>query len=156
MEPEARMMNDPATNRRVVERRLVEQAREARDRAYAPYSGFPVGAAILSDSGAVFTGCNVENAASPAGMCAERVALGAAVAHGERVFAAIAVIGSEDDAPCWPCGSCRQVLHEFAPELQVITPAGGGGLQRESLSLLLPRAFDLPRRPGPGNAEDGS
>jgi cytidine deaminase len=135
-------------------RALLERAREARERAYAPYSGFPVGAALLTASGSVVTGCNVENAAYPLSQCAERVALGAAVARGERELVAVAVTGPGSD-PCWPCGSCRQALHELAPGLWVVTPDGGGGAGDEagfemvSLADLLPRAFELPGHRSP-------
>lgn len=138
-------------------RALLAHAREARGRAYAPYSGFPVGAALLTRSGEIVTGCNVENAAYPLSMCAERVALGAAVAQGERELVAIAVVGPENDRPCWPCGSCRQALHELAAGLWVVTPSGGAGeagggaadIEIVPLSELLPRAFELSgREPG--------
>jgi homotetrameric cytidine deaminase len=91
-------------------RALLAQAREARAHAYAPYSRFPVGAALMADDGRVFTGCNVENASYGLTNCAERVALGKAVSEGVRRFVAVAVVGPEDDAPCAPCGACRQVL----------------------------------------------
>lgn len=120
--------------------RLVAAAVEARGRAYAPYSGFPVGAALLSKGGRVFTGCNVENASYGLTVCAERVALFNAVSAGVREFAAIAVACGE--APCAPCGACRQVLYEFAPDLTVLL-ADGEGRRWETmpLSALLPKGF---------------
>jgi cytidine deaminase len=121
---------------------LLQAAREARAGAYAPYSRFPVGAAILTESGEVFTGCNVENASYGLALCAERVAVGKAVSEGSRRFRAIAVLGPQDDRPCYPCGSCRQVLFEFAPDLLVITAGSEqGGQELTPLRELLPRAF---------------
>jgi cytidine deaminase len=123
-------------------RALLAQAREARAHAYAPYSRFPVGAAILADDGRVFTGCNVENASYGLTNCAERVALGKAVSEGVRRFVAVAVVGPEDDAPCAPCGACRQVLAEFGVDVQVVTPDGTpGGIRISSVGALLPGAF---------------
>lgn len=89
------------------------------DRAYVPYSRFPVGAALECADGTVFTGCNVENASYPAGLCAERNAMFHAVAEGHTDFVRIVVAGRSDDF-CYPCGICRQVMKEFAPELEVI------------------------------------
>jgi len=122
------------------ESRLVAAAVEARGKAYAPYSGFAVGAALLSKGGRVFTGCNVENASYGLTVCAERVALFKAVSEGVREFEAIAVACG--DAPCSPCGACRQALYEFAPELKVVL-ADGQGRRGETmpLSQLLPNAF---------------
>lgn len=128
---------------------LLQRAREARSNAYAPYSRFPVGAALLTSDGSVFTGCNIENAAYGLTNCAERVALGKAVSEGERAFHAIAVVGPQDDLPCAPCGSCRQVLHEFGPDLLVITPGGAEGEPLVTpLRELLPGAFGPARLRG--------
>lgn len=122
------------------ESRLVAAAVGARGRAYAPYSGFPVGAALLSKGGRVFTGCNVENASYGLTVCAERVALFKAVSEGVREFEAIAVACGE--APCSPCGACRQALYEFAPNLKVILTDGEGRKWETTvLSHLLPRSF---------------
>ncbi|HEY0972179.1 MAG TPA: cytidine deaminase [Gemmatimonadales bacterium] len=127
------------------EARLVEAAREAMGRAYAPYSRFRVGAAILCDDGTaegrIVTGCNVENASYPASLCAERVALGAAVAMGLDRFRAVAV-ATEADAPSSPCGICRQVLAEFAPRMPVVSAAADGVLARWTMGELLPAPFD--------------
>lgn len=122
------------------EARLVAAAVEARKNAYAPYSGFAVGAALLAKGRRVFTGCNVENASYGLTVCAERVALFKAVSEGVREFEAIAVACGE--TPCSPCGACRQALYEFAPELKVIL-ADGEGRRWETMSLsqLLPHAF---------------
>jgi len=122
---------------------LVEAAREARTHAYAPYSKFSVGAAVLA-GGRIFTGANVENASYPLGICAERAAVAAAVTAGERTIDAVAVVGSgEDITP--PCGGCRQVLNEFGPAMVVIAESPGGKRRRWTLSDLLPDAF------GPGS-----
>ena len=106
---------------------LIARAAAARTRAYAPYSGFAVGAALLTESGSVYEGVNVENASYPVGICAERAALAAAVSHGERRFAALAVIAASPDV-CAPCGMCRQMLMEFplrrtTGAVRVMTPA---------------------------------
>ncbi|MGE5574086.1 MAG: cytidine deaminase [Bacteroidota bacterium] len=132
--------------------RLIELAREARERAYAPYSGFAVGAALLGRSGRVYTGCNVENASYPAGICAERCAVAKAVSEGEREFSAIAVVG-DTDGPCAPCGICRQVLAEFGPDIQVIMTNLKGSTKVVAAADLLPGAFtgaDVSRTSGGG------
>lgn len=125
---------------------LRERALAAMERAYAPYSSFPVGAALLGTDGSVTEGCNVENAAYPAGTCAERAALAAAVARGLRSFRTI-VIATSAAEPTPPCGMCRQALIEFSPDLEVISVTGSGKEARWRLSDLLPHAF-LPRSMG--------
>lgn len=119
---------------------LRERALGAMARAYAPYSGFRVGAALLGTDGSVTEGCNVENASFPAGICAERGALAAAVARGIRDFDSI-TIATEADEPTPPCGICRQVLEEFSPRLLVISVTADGREARWTLDELLPRAF---------------
>jgi cytidine deaminase len=119
---------------------LRARAASAMERAYAPYSNFRVGAALLASDGSVVEGCNVENASFPAGSCAERVAVGAAIARGLREFVALAVF-TETTEPTPPCGVCRQVLMEFAPDLPVLSATSSGAEARWSVSELLPHAF---------------
>ena len=119
---------------------LTERAMAAMERAYAPYSGFRVGAAILGSDGSIAEGCNVENASYPAGICAERAAISAAIARGVRDFSTI-VIATEADRPTPPCGMCRQVMMEFAPQLEVVSVTRGGVDARWTMSDLLPEAF---------------
>ena len=119
--------------------RLVEKARTARRNAYCPYSRFAVGAALLAESGRIYTGANCENAAFGAGICAERAALSAAVTAGERRFLLLAVAAG--DKPVTPCGICRQMLAEFG-DLTVICAAAEGDQRLVTpLSSLLPHAF---------------
>ena len=118
---------------------LVQAAIEARRNAHAPYSNFPVGAAIECSDGTVFTGCNVENLSFGLTMCAERVAVGAAVAAGHRDFLYVAVV-AETNVPISPCGACRQVLAEFHPSLQILSANLKGQIEEFSLTDLLPRA----------------
>jgi cytidine deaminase len=119
---------------------LTARARAVQARAYAPYSGFRVGAALLCTDGTVVEGCNVENASYPAGTCAERVALGAAVAAGHQRFDAI-VIATDAPEGTPPCGVCRQALAEFGTALTVIAIAPDGRQTRWTLDTLLPHPF---------------
>lgn len=119
---------------------LMAKAIVATSNAYAPYSGFRVGAALAAASGKVYTGANIENAAYGITVCAERVALFKAVSEGERHFTAIAV-AAEDEEDAAPCGSCRQALAEFAAEITVIYRAGGE-VRTSSLATLLPDRFE--------------
>jgi cytidine deaminase len=121
-------------------RALYERATAARDRAYAPYSNFQVGAALLGTDGSISDACNVENAAFPAGTCAERAALACAVARGVRTFRTL-VIATSAEQPTPPCGMCRQALIEFSPDLEVISTTRGGREARWRLAELLPQAF---------------
>ena len=119
---------------------LATVASEVMGQAYAPYSGFRVGAALRSRDGRVFVGCNVENAAYPAGICAERGAVAAAVAQGAREFVLL-VVCTEATQPTPPCGMCRQVLVEFSPHLDIVSVTRDGAQARWSLSDLLPSPF---------------
>lgn len=120
---------------------LVERAREARLRAVAPYSNFKVGAAIETASGEVITGCNIENATYGLTMCAERVAMFKALSEGHRDFVRIAVVADSAE-PTPPCGACRQILWEFAPEAEVILANLAGAARRVTVRELLPGPFD--------------
>lgn len=118
---------------------LIQRAAAARLRAYAPYSHYQVGAALLANSGRVFIGVNVENAAYPLTMCAERAAVASAVSAGERSFSAIAVVTDNGGTPC---GSCRQVLAEFGLDIIVLIVDGQGKIRQETtVRELLPGAF---------------
>jgi cytidine deaminase len=130
-----------------VQQQLLDRARVARQAAYAPYSHFSVGAAVLTADGDIFTGCNIENASFGATLCAERVAVFTAVAAGQRRFTALAVVAGTPD-PVPPCGLCLQVLAEFSPDCQVImaTAAAAGAVRLATLEDLLPLAFRLPDR----------
>ncbi len=118
--------------------KLIDRAAQARQQAYAPYSNYQVGAALLTRSGKVFTGANVENAVYPLCLCAERVAVAKAVSEGERDLAAIAVVTANGGSPC---GSCRQVLHEFAPDMVVYVADVTGRYEQTTVADLLPDAF---------------
>ena len=119
---------------------LRDAAFAALEQAYAPYSSFRVGAAILAADGSVGVGCNVENASYPAGLCAERVAIGTLAARGMRRFVLL-VIATEADSPTPPCGMCRQMLAEFAPGLPIVSVTRSGASARWSLADLLPTPF---------------
>ncbi len=139
---------------------LLAAARDAARAAYAPYSGFAVGAAILTADGTTVTGCNIENASYPLAMCAERVAVGTALAAGHRAIQAIAV--ATPAAPGGtPCGACRQVLNEFVPRggTMIVVLEGSQGPEQVPLASLLPRSFgpaDLDRASEgePANRQD--
>lgn len=120
---------------------LLRAAREARERAYAPYSGFRVGAAVLADDGRIFSAPNVENASYGMSLCAERGAVHKAVSEGASRLEAVAVVAS-GEGHTWPCGACRQVLYEFGRgELVVISESPDGKLEEHTLAELLPNAF---------------
>lgn len=129
------------------DKELLALAHQAREHAYAPYSNFLVGAALLADSGKEYLGCNVENASYGAGNCAERTAFFKAVSEGERSFSKIAIVGgllgSKADGPCYPCGICRQVMSEFCDldSFQVLFEGGNGTVKKVSLRELMPLAF---------------
>ena len=120
---------------------LIRMALAAREKAYAPYSNFMVGAALRAKDGRVYTGCNVENAAFGSTICAERTALLKAVSEGRRTgWTAIAIAGRGSDF-CWPCGACRQMLYEFAPGLRVLAARGDGTFETATLDQLMPHGF---------------
>ena len=121
-------------------KKLIDAAMTARTTAYAPYSKFRVGAAALCSDGTVYTGCNIENASYPCGICAERVAVSKAVSDGKTDIAAIAVIGSSAEK-CTPCGVCRQFMYEFSPDMTVFCCDKGGNYDEHALYELLPRGF---------------
>ena len=127
---------------------LVKKAYEAQEHSYCPYSGFQVGAALLTQNGKVYTGCNIENAAFSPTNCAERTAIFKAVSEGETKFVAIAVVGNKKGAPeeewefCTPCGVCRQVMLEFVnPQTFEILLGKGKEIQKFTLNQLLPESF---------------
>ncbi len=127
---------------------LCAKAQQARENAYAPYSQFTVGAALLAENGKVYTGCNIENAAFSPTICAERVALFKAVSEGERTFAALAIAGGKKDenTDITPCGVCRQTLSEFCdPTMPVYLVRENGDIDTATLGELLPLSFKLER-----------
>ena len=121
---------------------LYQAARDAMKNAYVPYSNYHVGAALLAKDGRLFTGCNVENAALGSTICAERTAVCKAVSEGARKFRRIAVWGDSQDY-CYPCGACRQVLVEFAPDMEVLIGRGDGKYVSYKLSKLFPGVFNF-------------
>lgn len=121
--------------------KLYDVAKRGRENAYAPYSGFSVGAALLAQSGRIYAGCNVENSSYGLTICAERVALCSAVAQGERVFEMM-IICADSIVP--PCGACLQVMAEFG-DMEIISFDMEGKFQRTRLSELLPQSFRLPK-----------
>lgn len=124
-----------------LEQMLAQRAIENRKKAYVPYSHYRVGACLRDENGNLFDGCNVEGASYGVTICAERTALVKAISEGSLKFTHIAVAGSGDDDPAWPCGICRQLLYEFAPELTVIVALPDGRTQVKKLYELLPHAF---------------
>ena len=125
---------------------LIAKAVEAMENAYAPYSSFKVGAALLSKSGRIFTGCNIENASYSPNCCAERTAFFKAISEGEREFTAIAVVGGKEgeiSSFCSPCGVCRQVMAEFCDKDFMIILSDGKLTKAHTLEKLLPESFSL-------------
>ncbi len=118
---------------------LLGRAKEAREKAYAPYSKYKVGAALLTVDGDIFTGCNVENVSYGLSICAERTALFTAIAAGKRDFIAMSIVASSPEVS--PCGACRQVLCELAPQAEIITFSRAGDIKIKKVAELLPEAF---------------
>ena len=125
----------------MTEKDLCQKAIDMLERSYCPYSHFAVGAALESADGTVFTGCNIENASYTPTICAERTAIFKAVSEGYRDFKRIVIAGRSEDY-CVPCGVCRQVMQEFAPDLEVICLNGKGEAKHFTLKELLPYGFD--------------
>ena len=121
--------------------RLVKEAEEAKDLAIAPLSGFTVGAALMTGEGKIYSGCNIENPSLMLSFCAERAALVKALTEGEKVFRAMAIV-SGDGGYCFPCGACRQMLAEFAPDVEIYL-VSYKGIRKYSISELLPHSFRL-------------
>jgi len=124
----------------MTDRKLIDSATEAMGKSYSPYSRFKAGAALECADGSVFTGCLIENSAFSATLCAEVVAIAAAVSAGQRSFKRIAII-SEGHTYSFPCGTCRQMLNEFSPELEVLSARSDGRYVSYPLTSLLPMAF---------------
>lgn len=134
----------------MTELELIAKAREAQRQAYAPYSDFHVGAALLTGCGKIYTGCNIENGAFSPTVCAERTAFFKAISEGERDFRAIAVVGASGSGEyrrfCPPCGVCRQVMAEFCgPDFQIILGDGTENYELRTLAELLPESFAPPQ-----------
>jgi len=124
----------------VLYRQLLEKARQALSNSYCPVSGFSVGAAILTEDGAVYTGCNIENAIIGGSICAERTAFVKAVSEGERKFKIVAIVAAKAK-DCWPCGYCRQYMREFGADIVVVVESADGTLRTHTLEELLPHAL---------------
>ena len=128
-----------------MDEKLIEQAKKIRENAYAPYSQFKVGVAILTKDGKVYTGANVENSSYGLTVCAERVALYCAISQGERDFVKLVLVSDRED-PAIPCGACCQVLSEFNPNMEIICANLDGVVKRFSLKKLLTSSFKMKRR----------
>ena len=124
----------------MTDRKLIDNATEAMKNSYAPYSRFPVGVSLECADGTVFTGSKIENAALECTLCAERAAIACAVSAGHRSFKRIAIY-AESSSYCFPCGTCRQVLWEFSPEIEVLCARADGRYVSYPLTALLPEAF---------------
>ncbi len=127
---------------RMAEEELIVLARKAQKNAYAPFSKFRVGVALVADDMQVFVGCNVENSSYGVTCCAERTALYTAIAKGVKKFKKLVIVTDSDD-PTMPCGICRQALWEFSPNLEVVSVSKTGKIKRTKLEELLPQAFKL-------------
>ncbi|MCJ7497831.1 MAG: cytidine deaminase [candidate division Zixibacteria bacterium] len=134
---------------RIKDKELILEAKKAMKLAYAPYSNFKVGAALLSRNGEVFTGANLENSSFGLTVCAERVALYRALSSGEKNYIKIAIVALAEK-PITPCGLCRQALFEFSPDLKVICSNMKGKVKKYTLKQLLPHPFNYDKRKGKG------
>ena len=129
----------------MTDRELVDRAISMKQRAYVPYSNFHVGAALVTEDGSIFTGCNVENAAYGVCICGEQTAVVKAVSEGHTGFKTIAIAG-DSDGPCLPCGACRQILSEFAePDMPILCAGKDGAYERYTLGELLKHSFKFKR-----------
>ena len=133
----------------LTDQELMAAAKRAREMAYVPYSGFPVGAALLTEDGRLYTGSNIENASYGLACCAERTAIFKAASEGMRRFTAIAVVG-DTEGPVSPCGACRQVMSEFGPSARVLLTNLKGAVQDTTVAALLPGAFTPANLPPKG------
>jgi cytidine deaminase len=124
---------------------LITRARHAQKNAYAPFSQYKVGAALLTDNGQIYSGCNVENSTYGATNCAERTAVFTAVCDGARSFQKIAVV-TDSEEPVMPCGICRNVLYEFSPNMEIIAVGASGKTERIQLSALFPKGFRIEKK----------
>ena len=125
-----------------IEKILINQAREARERAHTPFSGFKVGAALLCKGGKIYTGCNIENTSLSLSICAERVALIKAISEGDLEFVLLAIV-ADTPVVTYPCGACRQMIWEFGHELQLVLANIEGKMEQTTIRDLLPDAFDF-------------
>ena len=153
-----RAMEEAAMERLGIDRNPMDEhlflrACEALENAYAPYSGYKVGACLLCEDGREFLGCNIENASYGATICAERAAVSAAVTQGAQCFTAIAIVGEKGDS--WPCGICRQVLNEFSMDMRVIVGQKGGAFDVVPLKELLPHSFGPQDLEQQGESQNG-
>lgn len=121
--------------------KLIDKAKDAREKAFAPFSNFKVGAALVSKNGEIFTGCNIENASYGLTMCAERVAIFKAISEGTKDFVQLAVVGDTEDLTP-PCGACRQIIWEFCGDIPLVLANLDGKSETVQMKELLPRAFD--------------
>lgn len=126
---------------------LIQKALEARKNSYSPYSQFAVGTALEAEDGAIYTGCNVENASYGLSICAERTALVKAISQGAKKFKRLAIVADTQE-PVTPCGMCRQMLMEFSPEMEIILANTQGKSETTTLAKLLPKAFEFHKVPG--------
>jgi cytidine deaminase len=125
---------------------LITRARLAQKNAYTPFSQYKVGAALLTENGQIYSGCNVENSTYGATNCAERTAVFSAVCDGARSFQKIVVV-TDSDEPVMPCGICRNVLFEFSPDMEIVAVGASGETERVQLSELFPKGFRLEKKP---------